>query len=95
MVSVISSRITSYNVCYTKLLRVSHELKTPLTSIRMYGEILQEGWADEHKKKDYYGYIHDEGERLSRLIDNVLQLARMTRNELRANLKPLPRNNFV
>lgn len=62
---------------------VSHELKTPLTSIRMYGELLREGWATEDKKKTYYSYIHDEAERLSRLIDNVLQLARVTRNELR------------
>lgn len=68
---------------------VSHELKTPLTSIRMYGEMLREGWAEEDKKKTYYDYIHDESERLSRLINNVLQLARMTRNELPVDMKPV------
>jgi len=62
---------------------VSHELRTPLTSIRMYSEILREGWADEERRRSYYEFIHDESERLSRLISNVLQLARMDRNELR------------
>lgn len=56
---------------------VSHELKTPLTSIRMYGEMLKSGWASEDKKKDYYDFIFSEGERLTRLIDNVLALARL------------------
>jgi signal transduction histidine kinase len=68
---------------------VSHELKTPLTSIRMYGEMLKSGWADEQKKESYYDFIHEESERLSRLIDNVLQLARMTRNELPLDIQPI------
>lgn len=68
---------------------VSHELKTPLTSIRMYSEILREGWADAEKRKSYYDFIFEESERLSRLIANVLQLARMNRNDIQLDLTPM------
>jgi len=68
---------------------VSHELKTPLTSIRMYGEMLKEGWADADKQQGYYEFIHDESERLTRLISNVLQLASITRNEPQLDMQPV------
>ncbi|MFN8391040.1 MAG: HAMP domain-containing sensor histidine kinase [Bdellovibrionota bacterium] len=69
---------------------VSHELKTPLTSIRMYSEMLRSGWVtDESKKKTYYDFIFSESERLSRLISNVLQFASLTHNDSPFILKPV------
>ena len=50
--------------------------------------MLKEGWADEGKRQQYYEFIHDESERLSRLISNVLRLAKITRNEPQFDLKP-------
>ncbi len=75
---------------------VSHELKTPLTSIRMYGEILRSGWIEsEEKKKSYYDFIFFESERLSRLIANVLHLARLTNNDSPLELKPYPPSQLL
>jgi signal transduction histidine kinase len=57
---------------------VSHELKTPLTAIRLYAEMLRDGLvASDDKRREYYGSITAETERLSRLIDNVLEFSRL------------------
>ncbi|MFK7916024.1 MAG: sensor histidine kinase, partial [Pseudomonadales bacterium] len=67
---------------------VSHELKTPLTAIRMYGEMLKGGWVSEEKKPGYYEFIFSESERLSRLISNVLRLSQISRDRLALSPQP-------
>jgi len=55
---------------------VSHELKTPLSLIRMFSEILVTGRArSEEVKLEYYGIIHNQSDRMSRLISNLLDFA--------------------
>ncbi len=57
---------------------VSHELKTPLTSIRMYAELLAEGRIkNPEKKKHYLEVIVVESQRLTRLVNNVLHFSRL------------------
>ncbi|HEY6169116.1 MAG TPA: HAMP domain-containing sensor histidine kinase [Verrucomicrobiae bacterium] len=67
---------------------VSHELKTPLTSIRMFAELLAEGRAGPEKQRNYLGIITAEAARLTRLINNVLDFARLDRGEKRFELQP-------
>ena len=57
---------------------VSHELKTPLALIRMFGETLDSGIVNEEKdKQKFYSIIRKESERLTHLINNVLDFSRM------------------
>jgi signal transduction histidine kinase len=57
---------------------VSHELKTPLTSIRMYAELLADNKAQTAEAvKQYLGVIVTESERLTRLVNNVLDFGRL------------------
>ncbi len=68
---------------------VSHELKTPLTSIRMFAELMQSGNVAEEKRPQYLRIIMAEAERLTRLINNVLDFARMERKQKRYDFRPL------
>jgi signal transduction histidine kinase len=66
---------------------VSHELKTPLTSIRMYAEMLRDGLVpSDEKRSEYYATISDESERLTRLINNVLEFSRLEKGRAELSL---------
>jgi len=56
---------------------VSHELRTPLTTIRMHAEMLREGLVPDPRQERFHGQIVQEAVRLSRLVENVLELSRI------------------
>jgi signal transduction histidine kinase len=68
---------------------VTHELKTPLTSIRMFTETLRLGrHSGPETQREYLDTVVQETERLSRLINNVLDFARIERGEKNYQIAP-------
>lgn len=69
---------------------VSHELRTPLASIKAYVEMLIDGEADDEKTtREFYEVIQNEANRLSRLIDNILNISRIESGLVKVNKQPL------
>ena len=56
---------------------VTHELKTPLTSISGYAELIQSGMTDERETRRFAKEIHRNAKRLIRLINDILQLSEL------------------
>lgn len=68
---------------------VSHELRTPLASIKAYVEMLIDGEADDEKTtREFYEVIQNEANRLSRLIDNILNISRIESGLVQINKQP-------
>lgn len=68
---------------------VSHELRTPLASIKAYVEMLIDGEAtDDRTRHEFYEVIQNESNRLSRLIDNILNISRIESGLVKINKQP-------
>ncbi len=69
------------------LSQVSHELRTPMTSIRSFAEILLNDEVADSDAHRFTGIIHDESHRLTRLLDEILDLSFLESGEVRWTLK--------
>ena len=67
---------------------LSHDLRRPLTSIRMFSEMLKDKRVlTEEKKLEYYNIINSESERLAHLTNNILDFSRIERGRKKYDLK--------
>ncbi|MGY8769428.1 MAG: sensor histidine kinase [Pirellulales bacterium] len=75
---------------------VSHEMKTPLAGIKAYVELLADGEAeDEETQEEFLSIINGQADRLQRLIDNLLNLARIEAGVVNVNKKPRSLNEVL
>jgi two-component system, OmpR family, phosphate regulon sensor histidine kinase PhoR len=75
---------------------VSHELRTPLSLIRMYSETLEMGRiVSEERRQEYYSTILGETERLSRLVNNILDFSKMEAGKKQFQFDELDLNTVV
>jgi PAS domain S-box-containing protein len=75
---------------------VSHELRTPLSSIRAYIEMLMDGEArDEESRREFYGIIESETQRLQRLITRILDISRIESGVMEVNKISLQANRVI
>jgi len=68
------------------LSQISHELRTPMTSIRSFSDILRDGDVETDARKRFAGIIHDEANRLTRLLDDLLDLGVLESGQVQLNL---------
>ncbi len=74
---------------------VSHELRTPMTSIRGFIEGILDGTIPDEKHEDYLLIVRDEINRLNRLVNDLLDLAKMEAGELKLNIRPFDVNELI
>ncbi|MFT7486700.1 MAG: two-component system sensor histidine kinase CiaH [Candidatus Paceibacteria bacterium] len=73
---------------------VTHELRTPVAAIRLYGEMLRDGWAaTPAKQEEYYGRIVQESLRLETMVERVLESSQVAGGESRPRAGDL--NEFL
>ncbi|GKY89487.1 ATP-binding protein [Sinisalibacter aestuarii] len=69
------------------LSQISHELRTPMTSIRSFSEILRDAPLDGVAQSSYAGIIQDEAVRLTRLLDDLLDLSVLEAGQVSLNIQ--------
>ncbi len=68
---------------------VSHELKTPLTSISGFAELMMNGMTDGEETKHFAGNIYREARRLITLVEDIIRLSRLDGNEVEYEREPV------
>lgn len=75
---------------------VCHEFKTPMSSIKAYAELLRDGEIDEaEEQQKILVFIDEQVDRLSRLVDNMLNLARIESGVIRVQRKDVEINRLL
>ena len=84
--AVLMEKLTEEDFLKSQLMStLAHELKTPLTSILLFTEILQSGTRPAEEQQELLGIIQEEAQRYTRLVDKVMMTSKIEAGKLQAN----------
>ena len=74
---------------------VSHELRTPMTSITGFVEGMLDGTIAEDERDDYLQIVRDESVRLTKLVNDMLEMSKLQSGEFKINIAPFDINDLI
>lgn len=92
MTRAVEERMKSERMKTELITNVSHDIKTPLTSIINYSDLIEKESCDNEKITEYAGVLHRQSERLKRLIDDLVEVSKATTGNLEVLLAPCELN---
>ncbi len=91
----VEDRLKSERMKTELITNVSHDIKTPLTSIINYASLIGEEDTENHKIKEYSEVLVRQSERLKRLIEDLVEASKASTGNLEVNLSPCDANVFL
>ena len=92
MTRAVEERMKSERMKTELITNVSHDIKTPLTSIINYSDLIEKEPCDNEKITEYAGVLHRQSERLKRLIDDLVEVSKAATGNLEVLLAPCELN---
>ena len=74
---------------------VSHEIRTPMTSITGFVEGMLDGTIKEEDRNDYLKIVRDESVRLTKLVNDMLEMSKLQSEDYKINIAPFDINNLI
>lgn len=91
----VDARTKSEHMKTELISNVSHDIKTPLTSIINYSMLISEEETENEKIKEYAAVLRRQSERLSRLTDDIVEASKAQSGNLEVNLSPCDASVFI
>lgn len=95
MSRAVEERMKSERMKTELITNVSHDIKTPLTSIINYSDLIMKESTDSEKVAEYSEVLHRQSEKLKRLIDDLVETSKATTGNLEVNLAPCSVNEML
>lgn len=89
MTNAVEERMKSERMKTELISNVSHDIKTPLTSIINYTDLISKEECDNDKIKEYTEVLHRNSERLKRLMEDIIEASKASSGAIDVNLEPL------